>query len=443
MAKFKPSSFIIALISLLVATMPVHADIAPPEPAPGSGITPSQETNVKMVAENVLMVVKEFSSDTYNLEVTADFLMRNLGETEEQMQVRFPLENISGLGDMWGQPAEIRNFKANVDGYQKSTYVTEEPYQANDIPLNWAVFSVDFPPGHDVHVRVSYVTDVQNEAYSNIEYILGTGAGWFDSIGTATITLRFPYAVNVANILFFEQPDIIPENVVIIGKEIRWHWKDYEPDPNETVRVSVVNPAYWKEILSLEAKLGANPADINTAIALSKAYQKAGSEKHGCMNSSKIADLAEIAIEQSLPLSPKDIHLHLQLAEVYLWRINCFFPNNDPTMEKLQSELKTIFELDPTNERALEIQSTLQDSFARLITPAPSITTTPTIVAVTATTTKIVVESQNSQIPAPTISPELVTGSNDLGWKILWGTGLLIIGVILGATFRKQKQNSK
>ena len=441
MNKKKFVAFIFTIILLLVSNTPAYADIAPPKSPPGSGISPSQETKVQMVAENVLMVVKKTSSGVYIIEVTADFAMKNLGDTDEQMQVRFPLENVSGLGDGRGEHPEVRNFKAKVNGVQTNTKISEESYLANYIPINWAVFNANFPAGQNVLVQVRYVSDVQDDLSPNIEYILGTGAGWFDSIGNATITLRFPYAVSTANILSFGQSEMLPENVVTIGKEIRWHWKDYEPDPEEIVSVSVVNPAEWQQILDLESQIGANPADINTAINLSQTYQWVGSEKHGFMISPKIADLAEVAIEQALPLSPMDIRLHTQLAEVYFWRLNYGSPNSpdDPSIKKLQSELTTIFELDPTSERASEIQSVLQNSLAKFITPTPTITISPTDVVVTEIVTITADESHPSLISTPTPLPEPIARNNNLGWNVLWGTVLFLIGGILGATFRKQK----
>jgi hypothetical protein len=437
----KIAPFIIALVLLLVSNTPASADIAPPEPAPGSGITPSQETRVRMVAENVLMVVREASSDAYAIEVTADFAMRNLGERDEQMQVRFPLENISGIDDGWGQPAEVRNFKARVNGFQSIIKTTEEPYQSNGIPINWAAFDVNFPTGQDVHIQVSYVTDVQEDIAPNIEYILGTGSGWFDSIGTATITIRFPYAMSTANILWFELPETLPDNVVTIGKEIRWHWENYEPAPDEIVRVSVVNPADWKQILDLESEIGIDPADVDTAIALSQAYQRVGSEKHGCMISKNLADLAEMAIEQSLPSRPNAIELHVQLAEVYYWRLNCrsLQSSDNQTIQKLLDELRIVLELDPTNERASEIQGVLQNSLTAPITPIPP--TFPTKIAATKIATEITTEFKNLPAVTPTPSPEPVKKDNDLGFNVLWGAILFIIGIALGITFSKHKQN--
>jgi hypothetical protein len=432
-------AIIITTILLMVSYTPVRADIAPPEPPPGSGINPSQETKVQMVAENVLMVVRETSPDVYIIEVTADFAMKNLGETDEQMQVRFPLENVSGLGDGWGQHPEVRNFKASVNKSQVSTKTIQEPYQTNGIPLNWAAFDVNFPTGQDVYIQVSYITDVEDYAAPAIQYILGTGAGWYQSIGTATITLRFPYAVSMANVLWFHEPDKIPENIVLIGKEIRWHWKNYEPASDEIVSVSVVHPKDWQNILDLEAKTGINPNDIDSVIELSRKYQVAGSNK-GFISTPRLGDLAEIAIEQALALHPNEIRLHLELAEIYYQRYwwSKYLPEN-PYTQKLKDEIGVIFELDPTNQRALELKTLLEQDLAKAQNPTPSATPTKTVVVKTPT-------QKPSETPpfimAATVTPEAVTESNNSSGQVLAGIFVLIVGFIAGTIFTKKRERS-
>jgi len=430
-------AFIIAVILSLVSITPAFADIAPPEPPPGSGINPSQETKVQMVAENVLMVVRETSPDVYVVEVTADFAMRNLGETDEQMQVRFPLENISGLGDGAGQHPEVGNFKASVNKSQVSTKTIQGSYQPNGIPLNWAVFDVAFPKDQDVYVHVSYVTSVENYPAPTIQYILGTGAGWNKSIGSATITLRFPYAVSMANILWFQEPDNMPENVVLIGKEIRWHWGNYEPDLDQIIRVTVVHPMDWQNILDLEAKTGNNPDDIDSVIELSRKYQRAGSNKD-YISTSRLADLAEIAIEQALALHPNDIRLHLELAEIYNQRywFSKFEPVN-PYTQKLQNETGIILALEPTNQRALELKTVLGQDLAKSQVATPS--TTPTGIVVTKTPTL-----KPSEMPFPTstvtATPKVAKNDNTFGMQILAGALVLIMGFLAGTIFTKQRQ---
>lgn len=401
---FKKSfSAILALIWLSIYVAPAAADVAPPRKPPGNSILPGQETQVQMAAENVLMVVRPASEGPYIVSVTADFAMRNRGEQDERMRVRFPLENTVHPGDGWGGRPEIRDFVARVNGVRVPAEESEEPYDESMFKtLKWSTFEASFPAGKDTLISVSYVTDLQQEdMYPPVEYILGTGAGWFDTIGTATLTVRLPYAVGKANILY---PD--PDTATLVGKEIRWHWRDYEPKTDEVIRVSIVNPAAWQRILDLEAHTGENPNDIDAVIELSKAYQEAGSEKHGCMVNPEAAELSEIAVEQALALHPGEIRLHLQLIEVYTWRLGCRnleYSSFDPVADKLLDELRLVLELDPGN---VQIQEAL-DSWQSRITEARIPTHTPRPTSTRLPTRTLTLQPswrpQRTVTPSPTI----------------------------------------
>ncbi len=62
------------------------ADAAPPPPPVGSNIPPGGLTNVRMMSETVTLDVQASTAL-----VEAVFYMRNLGEKDEDMLVRFPL----------------------------------------------------------------------------------------------------------------------------------------------------------------------------------------------------------------------------------------------------------------------------------------------------------------------------------------------------------------
>ena len=81
-------SLLIALLWAAVSVMPSFADIAPPPPAEGFTIFPGSETTqVRMTYEHVFMNI-----DLDGVaKVDANFVMRNLGNKEESMEVRFPL----------------------------------------------------------------------------------------------------------------------------------------------------------------------------------------------------------------------------------------------------------------------------------------------------------------------------------------------------------------
>jgi len=349
----------------------VRADVAPPGEPPGSSIAPGQNTRVKMVAENVLLVVKPSTSGSYSIEVTADFAMQNLGDVDESMQVRFPLEDVSGWGNGYGKYPTVRDFKARVNRLIVPVITKKEAYQKDSDPIRWAAFDVTFPRGQVVPINVSYTTDLPGDSWPEIKYIIGTGAGWYQSIGTATVTVRLPYPASEGNLYYSN-----PSNVTIIGKEVRWHWRDYEPAVGGTILLAIVSPNTWKQILDLEAQTGSEPDNIDAAVKLSQIYVTAGSEKHGCMANSKLASLAEIAVEQALALHPNEVKLHAQLAETYYRELGCGIitqPGNEGVVTNLEKELNIVLKLDPKHARALEIKSEFEQQLADArITPTPA-----------------------------------------------------------------------
>ena len=239
------------------SSLHAKADAAPPPPPRGSDLYPSiGNTNVRMMSEYVQLDVvgNSPSSDKYHhvtgqVVVTAQFFMRNLGETTEQMQVRFPLnyneysiedelekkEELCGYDPIYPPIEEISVWVDDIRVEVTNSYAQAElPSDFNETPVVvtypcWAHFDVTFPPGQDVTIKVVYraIGDSWDSASGEVEfgYVLGTGAGWKDTIGKALIVARFPYELNELNFLGCD-----PEDREVSGKEIAWRYEDFEPE---------------------------------------------------------------------------------------------------------------------------------------------------------------------------------------------------------------------
>ena len=98
MATRKTIALIFAGFLLLFSSTQASADISPPEPPSGTNPEPGSETtNVRMMSETVLVEIDANSpfNNGYG-KVTATFTMRNLGNADEKMDVRFPLDQTIG-----------------------------------------------------------------------------------------------------------------------------------------------------------------------------------------------------------------------------------------------------------------------------------------------------------------------------------------------------------
>src|SRR5262245_57160666 len=105
---------------ILALALPALGDVAPPNQAPGSSIGPAGTTQVRMLAEQVILDIQPSKpnqdnrslADDYALaQVNATFQMRNLGQAEETMPVRFPLEAPIDFGNM----APVAGFTVKVN----------------------------------------------------------------------------------------------------------------------------------------------------------------------------------------------------------------------------------------------------------------------------------------------------------------------------------------
>jgi hypothetical protein len=453
------------LAALLAAMIPgrvARSDAAPPRSPSGSNVVPGQATNVRMLAENVLLWIQKGSDGDYHAEVTADFLFRNQGNAGESMQVRFPMENIDGIGDGYGGRPLIRNFSAQADGVLLAVQTATEPFKYGPV-IQWSTFPVSFPADRDVLLRVNYETDLtKGKGYKSLGYILETGAGWYGTIGSAVITYRFPYAVSPVNTP--NTPDVLR-----VGREVRFLYSDFEPDPSFNTNLIFVDPAVWQNALDLESYTGEHPQDIPSILQLADTYRDM------CNLNPDSSQLAETIVDQALTYSPDSADLHAELAWIYTDRStilpmsNCYrFPEKEPersqTIAGLQRELKRAFELDPQNAKALELQgrisSDLKTNWDSLSTSIPTIPateaatiatpeeagSTPVTMPVTPTAQSILLPviagggsgtNETGQAETPSASAGIPAG-----WLIAAAVAGLAAGILLAILWRRWSARS-
>jgi hypothetical protein len=136
-----------------------QADAAPPPDPTVGGVGPyqPQKTNVQMMSETVLIDVRSSPSnleEPKQIKVNASFTMRNQGQTEEPMQVIFPLTrlNTGGTEEALYQ-IDVSSFAIAVNGQSVpfATITTPPEVTASDMEhgfgpeVQWAAFEVNFP----------------------------------------------------------------------------------------------------------------------------------------------------------------------------------------------------------------------------------------------------------------------------------------------------------
>lgn len=442
-------AILIALILFCALLSPdqARADAAPLELPGGAALDPGEAaTQVRMVAETVTLVVTPPNQEPYiEARVNADFTFRNLGDTPEQILVGFPLTCDWCMVDENRWPEEIEDLTIYVNSLQITTRREVLTFHTPNelLSVSWAVFDVTFPPGQDVFIRATYTTGgwgFRDYSYRTFSYVLITGAGWYDTIGSVDIIARLPYAANELNTwidqsgLTGESPTMIP---AISGNELRWHFDELEP--TKDFELTIVHPWQWFSILVEEENVRLNPQDGEAWGRLGRAYkQLLRIPKHirDDPDSETIYSRAVEAYERATTILPNDALWHAGFAE--LLYLHFYFVdytgNYDRPAEDLSDLVKAVdevrrsLEIDPENELALDILSQVKYEFPDAVKMVRSTVDYPILTSTAGysytywhapetpsptRTPRLPITPHPTRTPKPTATPEIVASSTD------------------------------
>jgi hypothetical protein len=424
----------ILLLAAFLLPAPALADIAPPDQPPGTNPIPGKEgTQVRMMAETVTMSVLKQSADPAvgQAKVDALFTMRNLGSAAEGMQVRFPLSFWNGYDNGFGKFPEITDLVVKVDGAKVATERVNTPNDTGITtnPIPWAAFNVSFPPGKDVKIEVIYTGGGATEyPYVSFRYILETGAGWNDTIGSVDFIVKLPYDVNSINVIFDEGTGFIATaaGAVVSGRQLSWHFDNLEPTTQNNFNVTLVLPQAWNKVLIEQDNLKANPNDGEAWGRLGKAYKEAVMQRHGLREDPGGLQGYQLGVEayqKAVTLLPKDSLWHTGFADL-LYQHAYYTQFSDTGMDYTElaravSELKSAVEIDPKNQMALDLLSQIAGNFPEalqmgangynyLVLTATPVVTRPVQPSDTPALTPVPPEPTSTEIPtsAPSSTPQ-------------------------------------
>ena len=365
---------VLLMIVLFIFPSTVLADVAPPINPPGSNPEPGTEsTQVRMMAETVLVDVQKDAvpGSLGSAIITADFTMRNLGSEPESMAVRFPISADNGRGDY----PEITDLGISVGGkqiqYRRASY-PDARYELQDVP--WAEFDITFPAGQDIPIRVTYKLSGSGYApYTAYYYVLESGAGWKDTIGSADIILRLPYPATPQNVVMGLQigwAETTPGGE-FHDNEVRWHFENFEPGPFEAVlnmEFALVSPSAWQAVLTERDNVAKNPNDSEAWGRLGKAYKSIFLMSKFYRDDAAGAELYQLSIEAyetCLALNPNDAQWHAGFADLLANRSywDTFGGNVTPDAIRALDEIHTALELNPNDAIVLEIAQNISYMF--------------------------------------------------------------------------------
>lgn len=383
--KYKPLQTILLallLFSLLLSPERARADAAPLQLPGGAALDPGDAaTMVRMVAETVTLEIAPPTQEPFiEALVTAEFTLRNLGEAPEQILVGFPLTCLDCYTLPSGDPELITDLTVTVNTLQVATRqeTLTFPSDQNTLSVDWAVFEVIFPPEQDVFIRVTYTAGGWGEisnSYRTFSYILVTGAGWYDTIGSADIIARLPYPANDQNTWLGlsglrGDGDKLPPT--ILGNELRWHFENLEP--TQDFRLTIVHPWQWYSSLVEEENVRLHPQDSEAWGRLGRAYKQMLSTRNTIRTDpggEALFTRAFEAYQRATALAPNDPWWHAGFAELlyshFYWVDyvgNWDAPVGDLSVLSLVvDEVRQALEIDPANELALDLIDQMMFSF--------------------------------------------------------------------------------
>lgn len=419
LANFWARALFLALAFSLLAPLPARADIAPPQAPPGAGIAPGEElTQVRMVSERVtLTILPNREGEMPKARTEAVFQMRNLGAVEEKMDARFPL--VFGESIYYSEMfPEISDIQVKVDGKVVATRRQMGGYLDSETKIPWAVFPVIFPPGQDVSITVTYATlGFGYEPHIVFRYILETGAGWKDTIGSAEIVVVLPYAASLENVVLDEYSGYgqTTRNPQFSGNEIRWRFENLEPTWEDNFAVLVIQPSAWQKVLRERENTAKTPNDGEAWGRLGKAIKDVIRYPKGYLRADDASWQmyleAVAAYEKSVTLLPKDALWHYGFADLlwshYVFDVHWAGRQDVAGLLRLSQELNTSLTLDPKNQNARDLADTISYTIPGLIEQSGSgyiflaLTATPTAAPPTPTVTQPPAETTFTPSPQP------------------------------------------
>ncbi len=362
---------VICGIAMLTPDTVYAMDVAPPDWTPGANPEPGAETTqVRMEAETVILDIQPRPRTERHpawTKVSAEFTLRNLGTTAEKMAVRFPLTTLGGDG--FGGFPEISDLTATVNGKTVKVLRKTETYTDSSnhtTEIAWGAFEVTFPPGEAVNLKVNYTLEGVGY-YPTVEfkYLLQTGAGWKDTIGTVDLYVRLPYDVSSENVVYYDLGywTSTTGGGVSSGNEIHWHYEELEPDESSDLLVTITAPQAWQKVLKARSETQRNNRDGEAWGQLGKALKEAAWAKRGFRSDpggQQMVREAMQAYDQAVTLLPQDSLWHFGYADLlynhYIYDYYWYPDIDDPSLlVKALEELQISLELSPHEPRALEL----------------------------------------------------------------------------------------
>lgn len=310
----------IALLPLAVAAL-AAPDIAPnPRNRSAMDLAPDRATTqVAMRTEVVELILHEDFA-----EVRAVFDMEHTGTEPETLEVGFPTEarpvarSVRGgldYGGAFNGGGVIYAFSASVDGVEvKATRKEVDKDDPREVHRKWVCWPMTFQPKQRCRVEVRYEVETRDDFYleqrsplrtRELIYVLKTGGGWHDTIGSARILLRAADGFSLDRV-----GPVDPAPTIKRKGEWEWLIKDFEPDKDIRVGYRVFQDSKHA-VERLTAELEKRPDDAVAILELAENNELLGNHAAAAAGFARIADWNREKPGQPRYRRPKLVNIRL------------------------------------------------------------------------------------------------------------------------------------
>jgi len=221
---------LVGLLALVVAVGAAWADPATIMVQSGAASPLTDETDVRLVAEDLTVDLHE-----PDVAVGADMLFRNEGGRRELL-IGFPQIN----NRHWGEVVKLHNVRFVVDDQQVPCEHLPQGEEGKSLGLeegfeylSWYAATVTFDPGQERRIVITYNHDhgIDYQGVAFFPYLLRTASFWKGSVERLDMVLNYGESTRGA-------PWRLPEGAVHdeAAHRIACHWTNYEGDP-DSIRI--------------------------------------------------------------------------------------------------------------------------------------------------------------------------------------------------------------
>jgi hypothetical protein len=278
--------------------------------------------------------------------------MKNLGEESETLLVRFPISVNDGFFNF----PEIDDFHVYADNIMLETDPLQMPGEHGDT-IQWVHFEVEFPPGEIVELEVDYTLDGTGEyPFVSYYYLLETGAGWNDTIGSGDIIVNLPYPATNKTVFIDSHLGWggTTDSAILEGNQVRWHFENLEPTNQDNISIAMVWPSAWHKVELESQNVAANPNDGEAWGRLGKIYKELGKQRKTFREDpggEALFQLSLEAYENALEILPEDALWHAGLGDLLFWKYDWYITpkteENRAGFLRGMEEFQIAYSLDP------------------------------------------------------------------------------------------------